>query len=224
MGQTFDPECQANYRENHSEGDRPMNSMIAIIPVAAGAYAATNLDNFILLVALLARYRKHTAVVVSGFLASTLVFALVGIWIGKAANFVPVAYLGLLGIVPISIGIIELIKLRRGNAQSTESEEEHDDGAKKVFTTTLSSQLGNGTDTVVVLGVLFMDSAPSADFLTIVTLAAMAFIFACIGIYAVRHPVLYEQIDRYAHRVMPFILIGVGIYVIANTATDVLPN
>ncbi len=201
-----------------------MNSMIAIIPVAAGAYAATNLDNFILLVALLARYRKHTVNVVAGFIACTLIFACVGWWIGKAANVVPVQYLGLLGFVPVSMGIFELIKLRRCNAKGTQAGEESVDGAHKVFTTTLSSQLGNGTDTVVVFGVLFIDSAPSADILTIVTIAAMAFVFVCVGIYAVRHPALSERIDRYAHRVMPFVLIFVGTYVIANTATDLMPG
>ena len=198
--------------------------MIAIIPLAAGAYAATNLDNFLLLVALLARYRKHTVNVVAGFIAGTLILACVGWWIGKAANVVPVQYLGLLGFVPISMGIMELIKLRRGHAKKAEASEESVDGAQKVFVTTLSSQLGNGTDTVVVFGVLFMDSAPSADILAITTFAAMAFIFVCIGIYTVRHPALCERIDRYAHRIMPFILIFVGAYVVANTATDLIPG
>jgi cadmium resistance protein CadD (predicted permease) len=202
---------------------RPMNNMIAIIPVAAAAYVATNLDNFILLVALLARYRNHTANVIGGFIASTLILVLVGMWIGKAANIVPVEYLGLLGFVPISIGVFELIQLRRSKSKVAETEVESVDGAQKVFMTTLSSQLGNGVDTVVVFGVLFIDSVAAADFLAIITFAAMAFIFVCVGIYAVRHPALRKRIDRHAHRVMPFILILVGAYVVANTATDLVP-
>jgi cadmium resistance protein CadD (predicted permease) len=201
-----------------------MNSTIAIIPVAAAAYAATNMDNFILLVALLGRYRKHTANVVAGFFACTLILAFVGMSIGRAADFVPVEYLGLLGFVPISIGVIELIQLRRGNTAATEAKGESADGARKVFTTTLGTQLGNGADTVVVFGILFIDSMPAADILTVITFAAMAFIFVCVGIYAVRHPALCKWIDRYAHRAMPFILIIVGVYVIANTVTDISPN
>jgi cadmium resistance protein CadD (predicted permease) len=201
-----------------------MNSTIAIIPVAAAAYVATNLDNFILLVALLARYRKQMVNVVAGFFACTLILVLVGLGIGKAANIVPVQYLGLLGLVPISIGVIELIQLRRGNTAATEAKGELADGAQKVFTTTLGTQLGNGTDTVVVFGILFIDSMPAADILTVITFAAMAFIFVCVGIYAIRHPALCKWIDRYAHRAMPFILIIVGVYVIANTATDISLN
>jgi cadmium resistance protein CadD (predicted permease) len=200
-----------------------MNSMLAIIPVTAAAYVATNLDNFILLVALLGRYRQHTVNVVAGFFVCTLIFAVVALWIGMAANFVPVQYLGFLGFVPVVMGVYELIRLRRGGAQVTETEKESFDGAKKVFMTTLSSQLANGTDTVVVFSVLFIDSVPAADFLTILTIAVMAFIFLCVGVYAVRHPTLSRRIDRYAHRVMPFVLIAVGLYVVANTATDLMP-
>ena len=198
--------------------------MIAIIPIAAGAYVATNLDNFILLVALLARYRNHTLNVIAGYFACMLILGFVGLWIGKAANIAPVQYLGLLGFVPISIGAVELIQLRRGKAKVTVAKEKSVDGAQKVFITSLISQLGNGADTIVVFGVLFIDSMPSADIMTILTLAAMAVIFVFVGIYAVRHPALCEWIDRYAYRVMPFVLIVVGIYIVANTATDLLPN
>ena len=201
-----------------------MNSIIAIIPIAAGAYVATNLDNFILLVALLARYRNHSSKVVAGFFVSVLILAFAGLWIGKAADIVPVEYLGLLGFVPISIGVVELVQLRRSKSKETMTKEISVDGEQKVFVTTLSSQLGNGADTVIIFGVLFIDSVPSADFLTILTLAAMAVIFVGAGIYAVRHPALSEWIDRYAYRIMPFVLIIVGVYIVANTATDLLPD
>ncbi len=201
-----------------------MNSLIAIIPIAAGAYVATNLDNFILLVALLARYRNHTSNVVAGYFACMLIVGFVGLGIGKAAHIAPVEYLGLLGFVPISIGAVELIQLRRGKAKVTVAKEKSVDGVQKVFMATLFSQLGNGADTIIIFGVLFIDSMPSADMLTILTLAAMAVIFVFVGIYAVRHPALCEWIDRYGHRTMPFVLIIVGVYILANTATDLLPD
>jgi cadmium resistance protein CadD (predicted permease) len=48
--------------------------------------------------------------------------------------------------------------------------------------------------------------------------------FVIVGIYAVRHPALNKWVDRYAHRAMPFVLIIVGVYVLANTASDLLPD
>ena len=201
-----------------------MNTVIAIIPVAAGAYVATNLDNFILLVSLLARYREHTSSVVAGYFACMLILGFVGFWIGAAADNAPVEYLGFLGFVPISIGVMEIIRFRRGKATVTVASGDLVDGMQKVFMATLLSQLGNGADTIVVFGVIFTDSMPYADILIILTLAAMAVIFVIIGIYAVRHPALSEWIDRYAYRAMPFVLIIVGIYILANTATDLMPG
>ncbi len=201
-----------------------MNTVIAIIPIAAGAYVATNLDNFILLVSLLARYRKHTSSVVAGYFACMLILGFAGFWIGAAADNAPVEYLGLLGFVPIAIGVVELYRMRNGHATAVVSNENPVDGVQKVFMATLLSQLGNGADTIVVFGVLFTDSMPYADHLIILTLAAMAVIFALVGIYAVRHPALSKWIDRYAYRAMPFVLIIVGIYILANTATDLLPG
>ena len=201
-----------------------MNSLIAIVPIAAGAYVATNLDNFILLVSLLARYRDQTMNVVAGYFAGMIIFGFTGYWIGAAASVAPVEYLGFLGIVPISIGTYELSKLRRGGTKATVDADQSAVGKRKAFMTTLISQLGNGADTIVILGVLFADSTPVADMLIILTLAAMAAAFVIVGIYTVRHPALSKWIGRYAHRVMPFVLIAVGFYVLANTASDLLPD
>jgi cadmium resistance protein CadD (predicted permease) len=201
-----------------------MDSSIAIIPIAAGAYVATNLDNFLLLVSLLARYRDQTAKVVAGYFACMSILAFVGFWIGEAAEIAPVEYLGLLGFVPIFIGAFELIQLRRSKAERVAAAEESVGRTQVVFVSTLLSQLGNGADTIVVFGVLFTDSMPSADFWILLTLAGMAVLFVLGGIYGVRHPALSEWIERYANRSMPFVLILIGVYILANTATDLLPD
>jgi len=198
--------------------------LIAIIPIAAGAYVATNLDNFILLVSLLARYRDHTANVVAGYFVCVLILGFTGYWIGAAATIAPVEYLGLLGIVPISIGVYELVQLRRGAEKTYVVKDTSSGGLQMVFMTALISQLGNGADTVVIFSILFTDSKPSADVLILLTLAAMAVIFVVVGIYAVRHPALSKWVDRYAQRAMPFVLIIVGVYVLANTASDLMPD
>ena len=201
-----------------------MNNLIAIIPIAAGAFVATNLDNFILLVSLLARYRNRTSIVVAGYFTCMLLLGFIGYWIGEFANIAPVEYVGLLGLVPIVIGVVEFGRLRRGAAKTSVAREISGDGVQKVFMATLASQFSNGADTIVVFGVLFADSMPSANILILLTIAAMAVIFVLVGIYAVRRPAISKWSDRYAHRVMPLVLIIVGVYILANTATDLLPD
>jgi cadmium resistance protein CadD (predicted permease) len=201
-----------------------MSNLVGIVPIAVGAYFATNMDNFILLAALLARYRRQTVNVVAAYIICMLILGFVGFGVSEIANYVPIRYLGLLGIVPIYIGIVELVRIHRGREKIAVATEISSETNHKVFLTTLISQLGNGADTILIFGILFADSTPAADALIMSTLAAMAIIFVLVAMYAVRHPTISPVISRYAHRVLPFVLIIVGAYVLANTATDALPN
>ena len=92
------------------------------------------------------------------------------------------------------------------------------------FAATLVIQLSNGTDTVVTFAALFADSAAAFNLMIISTMFAMAVVFAISAMYAVRHPLLGEWIEKYGPRITPFILILVGYYILLNTATDLLPE
>jgi len=201
-----------------------MNSMRTIIPVAAAAYIATNLDNLVLLVTLLARHRNQTWFVAAGYLLCMLILGFAGFWIGAATGAAPVEYLGLLGLVPVSIGAIELVRLRWGKTDVPTGEMALVGGGRTVFMVTLISQIGNGADTLVTFGALFADSMPGGDVLIILTLAVMAVMFLFIALHGVRHPGLQHWINRHAQHLTPYILIAVGVYILANTATDLLPN
>jgi len=201
-----------------------MNNLVAIVPIAASAYVATNLDNLVMLVSLLARYRHKTPYVAAGYLVCMLALGLIGFAIGEAADSAPIEYLGLLGFVPISIGLVGIIRLFRAGDASASAARVASTTGGAVFVATFLAQMGNGADTILTFGVLFADSLPSADRLIIVTLAAMAVGFVSIAKFAVHHPELSDAVERYAHRVTPFILIGVGLYIIANTATDIVPQ
>ncbi len=196
----------------------------SIIPIVVGAYLATNLDNFTLLVVLLARYRSRTSSVIAGYFASVLIVGLISFGVGKAADIVPVRYLGLLGLIPVSIGVVGILKLVRNRGHGPTPKETPIDRAKSVFFASLLTQLGNGGDTVLTLSILLADSSPLADIIVIFTLAAIAVGFVMVAIYAIEHPAVRQWIERYAHRVTPFILIIVGAYILTNTATDLLPD
>ena len=162
--------------------------------------------------------------VIAGFLASAAVFVLIGFAIGHAAGTVPVEYLGLLGLVPITLGIVGLRRLFGHVPALAELKQERTRKGATVFVATAGTQLGNGTDSIITMAALFADSNPAADMLIIGTIAATISLFVFIGNYSVRHRAFAEWIDRYGHRVTPFILIIVGVYIFANTATDILAD
>ena len=201
-----------------------MNSLILIVPVAAGAFIATNLDNFALLVTFLIRYRHRTSVVATAYFAGISLLGLAGYGIGRAAEIVPVEYLGLLGLVPIGLGTAGVIKLFGKKTSSGADRDTVAGGSRAAFFATLASQLGNGADTIVTFGALFADSNPASDMLIVATFAAMAIIFFVSAHYAIRHPAVESLIENHAQRIIPFILIIVGAYILTNTTTDLLPG
>lgn len=201
-----------------------MDSAIQIIPVAAAAFVATNLDNFALLVTFLVRFRQRMTAVASAYVLGVGVLGLAAYGIGQAATVAPVAYLGWLGLVPIGLGVYGLVTLFRKPTSNNAARGVTSGSGRAAFLATLLAQLGNGTDTVLTFGALFADSAEGADALVAITLLAMAVLFLVVAKYAVQLQSLAKQVDKFAHYVTPFILIGVGAYIVANTVTDVLPG
>jgi len=200
-----------------------MTSLILIVPIAVGAFVATNLDNLALLAALLARYQHRALIVGAAYMISVLVLGLVGYGVGHTAEFAPIEYIAWLGMIPIGLGMAGVINLFRRKDESLDAvRDESSGGAWAAFLATLASQLGNGVDTILTFGALFADSNPASDALIGITVAAMAVLFLAGARYAVGHPALEKSIEKYAHRITPFILIIVGVYIMADTVTDVI--
>ena len=197
---------------------------LSIIPVAAAAYIATNLDNFALLVSLLARYRTRAVVVALAYVSSMFVLLGMSFWIGTAGDSLPVLYLGFLGVIPLGIGLAGLWRLVRNRTAETSGAIAYADGVRTVFFASFLSQIGNGADTIITFSILFADSAPAADSIIVVTLMSVVALFLGIAIYGIRHPAVSDIVERYANRITPFLLIFVGIYVILNTSTDLMPD
>ena len=198
--------------------------MIPIIPIAAGAFIATNLDNFALLVMFLVRYRHRAVIVAVAYFSSIFLLISIGYGVGYISAIAPVEYLGWLGLVPIGLGIAGVVGLFRDRTPSCATRGSSVAGSVTAFLATLTSQLGNGTDTIITFGVLFADSNAASDSLIIVAVAAMTIFFFAGARYAIRHPALEKWIEKHARLMTPFMLIIVGTYVLANTATDILPG
>ena len=201
-----------------------MHNLILIVPVAAGAFVATNLDNFVLLVTFLVRYRHRPLIVTAAYIASISLLGLVSFGIGRGAEIAPVELLGWLGLIPIGLGTAGVIRLIRDKTADSTIREASVGSGKTAFLATLTSQVGNGADSIITFGALFADSNPASDTLIIFTFAAMTVIFLAGAHYAIRHPAVKASIENHAHRITPFILIIVGAYILADTATDLLPN
>jgi cadmium resistance protein CadD (predicted permease) len=193
-----------------------------VIAVAAGAFMATNLDNLVLLVALFGRYSDRRHEVMFGYLTGMLIIVAATYYVGKLAGTAPVQYLGLLGILPVLIGLIAIVRLFRN--KGVVRDPVVPGAGSTAAAATLLTQLGNSTDTIITYGVLFSDSNDLGDHLVLASFVGMALLFVMVAHQALRHPWLSRPVQLYGHYITPLILITVGMYVLSNTALDLLPG
>ena len=201
-----------------------MSEILTIVAITAGAYIGTNVDNLILLVALHQRYEKHSRLVTAGYVAGMVLIGLICLVIGEAGELIPVSYLGLLGVIPISIGGLALVQLFGKDKTAESVGVASQNGLRAIFAIAVMTQLSNSADSITTFSVLLADSSDASDYVIGPTFLAMVGVFAWVAVYSLKHRRLSQFLDRYGNYVTPFILILVGIYILSNTATDLMPG
>lgn len=197
-----------------------MTEISTIITVSLFAYLATNMDNFAILTALFAKYRGDGAAVLAGHLLAVGMTLLLAGLIGEAAHAVSVRHLGYLGIIPIVMGVFWIYRWFRPTPVRDQAALTRRTGA--AVGATLLGLLSNSTDTLLTQAIVFADTAARLDWVIAVSVFIVATLLALAASYGVRNPRFGPQLERYAPRAAPFIMIAVGLYVLANTATDVI--
>ena len=199
-----------------------MTDALTIITVAFTAYLATNVDNLVILIALYSRFRGRAVFVTIGQLITTIGVIVAAWLLGEAAALAPVEYVGLLGLVPLTIGLYWAWGLFRGTAAAETTEPPLRSGL--VVVAAASSLLGNSVDTLITMAVVIADSKSDVDGLVLSAAIAGALMLSAAARFAVDSPSVGPIVERYSARVAPFIMIAVGLYVLANTSTDLLPD
>ena len=199
-----------------------MIEALTIMAVTAGAFVGTNLDNLVLLVGFYARYRNRTATVTAAYIAGMALIACLFFLMGESGDLIPVRYLGILGVIPIIIGGASLVRLLRPQVNDQETGRTGPGDHKAAFLAVLLTQLSNGTDTVITFSVLLADSTDNMDRIVAMAFMAMVLLFSALAKYTCGHPKLGRIVERFGSYVTPFILILVGWYILADTATDLV--
>ncbi len=186
---------------------------LALLVLAPVSYAATNLDNLLLLTGLLGVAPTGRARVLIGFFAANLLVLLVA---GAAASlglFVPVVWLSWLGLVPLLLGVTLLLRPAASPAHPAAAPSTL--GSTGVF-------LSNSGDTLAVFVPLFAES----EVLTRLGLGAgfllLALLTAALARYALSAPAAARLAAGPGARLVPWIMICVGVYVLADSPTDLV--
>lgn len=197
-----------------------MTELLGIIPVTVAAFAGTNLDNVLLLIALLSAGGIRRRQVIGGYLFAMFLLLGISFAVGKAAELVPAGYLGYLGIVPFSLGIISLIRLIPGDQSGPADPEPKLRSASSVLVATTLIQLSNSADTLATFSVLLAESTVIADGLILITYMGMVAMACATALFFLKYRRIGAVMERIGRYLTPLILLAVGAYILSDTVTD----
>jgi len=195
-----------------------MEAALSIASLAVLAFAATNFDNLLLLVAMLARSGQTVAPIFGGTLLAGGTMLSLCAAAALAASFAPQAWVGLLGLVPLGLGLRELYRLlqRRG-----EDALEADSAAKPISALGVAGvMLANSADSFGALVPLFAETQRGLQPAIAFAVLATSLLGCLLARWIATHERVGPAIRRIGPVLVPFVLIAVGLYVLSDTPTD----
>lgn len=209
-----------------------MNGLIQVILTGTTAFAATNIDDIILLMLFFAQVNstfRSRHIILGQYLGFTglIIASLPGFFGGL---ILPRPWIGLLGILPIAIGIHALIHPDADEAQVqiVSPEFKVSGGDRSLWTrfkslfapqtyTVMAVTLANGGDNIGIYVPLFA----SSNWSSLLTLLSVFYILVGVWCYVAyrlaRQPSIASILTRYSQRIVPFVLIGLGLFILIES-------
>lgn len=207
-----------------------MNGLITTLSTGLTAFTATNLDDILILMLFFSQvnalFRKRHIVAGQYLGFAALVLASLPSFFGSF--LLPRPYIGLLGLVPIAIGISRLINSEEEN----ETEQDETPAQTSWFSSFISPQaysvaavtFANGGDNIGIYMPLF--ASCSWENLTII----LGVFFSLVGVWCfaahqlTQVPAIAENLTRYGNYLVPFVLISLGVLILVDSRTLETPG
>jgi cadmium resistance protein CadD (predicted permease) len=192
-----------------------MADFLSLIGLGITAFAATNIDDiFVLMMFFSALNIPPRYVVLGQYLGIGLLVGLSAI-ASLLSLVVPPTFIGLMGVLPIAIGIKKLLEVRK--KKNEVSKQALQSLSSISFLTVAAVTFANGGDNIGVYTPLFATNNSSSDIIALSTVFMIMTALWCASAYfLVNHPLVASQIRRIGHIVLPFILMGLGIFILAE--------
>ncbi|WP_371933988.1 cadmium resistance transporter [Chroococcidiopsis sp. CCNUC1] len=197
------------------------------------AFIATNIDDIIVLLLFFsqinANFRRRHIVIGQYLGFTTIVLASLPGFFGGL--IVPREWIGLLGLLPIIIGFKQLVNRKIETVQvQTVTSFENSSYRNSTFSFLLSLlnphtykvaavTLANGGDNISIYIPLFAGSQLASLSLILAVFFLMVGVWCAIAYLLTRQPTIANILSRYGQPIVPFILIGLGLFILYERGT-----
>ncbi len=214
--------------------------MISTIITAFISFFSTNIDDIFILMLFFSQVNKDIKVkhiVIGQYLG---IGALTAISIAGALgiSIIPQEYVGLLGLVPIYLGIKEYIEYKKEIKNNVE--EEVQDAEENIQEQVVLNQenktlvsirkfispnilkvagvtIANGGDNIGIYIPLFSSMKLYSILITVIVFLLLTGVWCFIGFKLAEHPFVNKNIEKYEHIFVPIIFVALGVFIILES-------
>jgi cadmium resistance protein CadD (predicted permease) len=186
--------------------------LAAMVGLAVVLFVSTNLDDLFVLLAFFLEPGTRLRDVILGQYLGIGALVLLSIAASVLSLALAPAYVGLLGLVPIAIGIRQLIRLHRGD----EDDESERPAAGRVLAVA-GITVANGGDNIGVYTPVFATRTAAEILTIIVVFVVLIALLLQAAHWLVKHPALGVPIRRYGPALSPWVLIAIGVFVMYDS-------
>lgn len=210
----------------------PMIGTLAGATLAAGlglvTFAATSLDNLFLLLGFASNPAYPPRVVRPAYVGSVLLVAAAAVGLASLARLAPDWRVGLLGWIPLGLGVVQLGRLvlrpsaPRAPRPGADGTRQDPAGTRKGRTLVAGVTLAASGDSLAAYAALFADTLPHLVPWSLLGVGAGATAWTVLATWLSGRAGVRRRVERFGPALLPLILIGVGLYILGDTPTDVL--
>jgi cadmium resistance protein CadD (predicted permease) len=127
---------------------------------------------------------------------------------------VPPSIIGLMGVLPIAIGIKKLLEVRK---KKNEVSKQVLQSSSMSFLSVAAVTFANGGENIGVYTPLFAINNSKSEIIVLsAVFMVMTAVWCAFAYFVVNHPLVASQIRRIGRIILPFILVGLGIFILAD--------
>ena len=193
---------------------------MTIFVLVASSYFATNVDNLLLLIGWMLGGRASKGRLAAAYSIAVIAVLLAALALGLSANAIPVDYIGYLGLVPILLGV----KLLVDQFQKRDHDPSIVNTGNFSVAGIAATLFSNSVDTMLVFAPLLADSNTRTDRMIVPAYLAMAVTWFLVAHLLSQRAARLQRVSTAAQWITPLIMIAIGIYILDNTITDVVPG
>lgn len=196
-----------------------MVDILGLVAIGVAAFAATNIDDIFLLMMFFSSLSFPVRHVVLGQFIGIGLLIIISALGSLISLVVPTHVIGLMGIVPIAIGVKNLIEIRKkDNSLSRHVLQDNRNRSYLSFLSVAAVTFSNGGDNIGVYVLLFSNYNTVSQITGLTgVFVVMTAVWCASAYYFVNHPLIASRIRHIGNIILPFVLIGLGVYILTES-------